>query len=147
VLGGLDLDPFSSDSANEVVLAKRYFTIDDNAFLQEWHAKNVWMNPPYSRGVCAMAVDKLVLEFNDRRVENAVALTNNATDTKWFKVLAGAAAAVCFTDHRIAFWNLDCKKVSGNTRGQTFHLLTRSSSVAERFAEEFRKYGLVFVSA
>lgn len=147
VFGGFDLDPFSSESANEVVQAKHYFTIEDNSFMREWHAKNVWMNPPYSRGACALAVDKLVLEFKARRVKNAIALTNNATDTKWFKTLAGAAAAVCFTDHRIAFWNADGKQVSGNTRGQTFTLLTRSSRVAERFAEEFGKHGVVFGKA
>ena len=144
VLGGFDLDPFSSESANEVVQASRYFTVEDDALTLEWHAETLWMNPPYSRSVCAPAVDRLVREFEARRVENAIALTNNATDTKWFKTLAGAGAAVCFTDHRIAFWNEDGKPLTGNTRGQTFTLLTRSDLVVERFAEEFAKHGLVF---
>lgn len=143
-LDGIDLDPFSSPEANETVKARRFYTVRDNAFGKQWRAKRVWMNPPYSKGLCPAAVDKLLEEFKSGRVENAIVLVNNATDTKWYSKLAKEAWSVCLTDHRIAFWNADGKKVSGNTRGQAFFLLTRDQETVRVFAEMFRKFGNVY---
>lgn len=42
----LDLDPASSQHANQVVQANRYFTWEDNGLLQSWKAKNIYLYPP-----------------------------------------------------------------------------------------------------
>ena len=51
VLGGIDLDPASTDEANRTVRAARYFTEDDDGLRQDWSADGarprVWLNPPY----------------------------------------------------------------------------------------------------
>ena len=44
-LGIIDLDPASCQAANRVVRATRYFTRDDNGFIQPWHGR-VFLNPP-----------------------------------------------------------------------------------------------------
>lgn len=44
-LGEIDLDPASCEAANRVVQAKRYFTKNDNGFIQPWSGR-VFLNPP-----------------------------------------------------------------------------------------------------
>jgi phage N-6-adenine-methyltransferase len=124
-LGGrVDLDPFSSAVANKVVDAENFYSVEDDAFTQDWavHAAggSVYMNPPYGSPLCARATAKFVAEFEAGSFAAGVILVNNATDTKWFHAAVVVASAMCLTDHRIAFWNADGKKMSGNTRGQAF---------------------------
>ena len=44
--GEIDLDPASSESANSVVGASRYFTWKENGLNQDWKAKSVYLFPP-----------------------------------------------------------------------------------------------------
>lgn len=44
--GSIDLDPASSDLANTIVDAARYFTFLENGLTQEWRAKTVYLYPP-----------------------------------------------------------------------------------------------------
>jgi ParB family chromosome partitioning protein len=121
--GDIDLDPFTCAHAQAVVQALRIFTEADDAFEQEWAPSvpvRVWMNPPYTGKLIARAVNRLIDEWESGRVSASVVLVNNATETRWFQRALGSASAVCFTDHRIAFWNEDGKARSGNTRGQAF---------------------------
>lgn len=145
-LGGrITLDPFSSHHANEVVRADRYFTEEDDAFAQVWAAAvaplespTVWMNPPYSGQLVAAAVDRFLNEYALRSFAEGVFIVNNATETRWFQRSFSMASAVCFTDHRISFWNADGKKQSGNTRGQAFFYFGPNP---QRFIDAFDKYG------
>lgn len=45
VLGGIDLDPASSEIANKRVKAKQFFTEKDNPLERDWHG-SVFLNPP-----------------------------------------------------------------------------------------------------
>lgn len=142
VLGGIELDPFSSTEANKNVRAQKFFTEQDNALELDWNTvdcRTVWMNPPYGR-LMGKAVDKFVQEYSTNKFDAAVVLCNNATDTKWFQRLYEKASAVCFTDHRIQFMNVDGKNVSGNTRGQIFVYF---GTEREKFQQEFSQYGHV----
>lgn len=122
VMGGIDLDPFSSVVANETVQATRFFTAADDAFTADvpWRAVRLFMNPPYGRGVIDAAIARFLAEWAAREFQQAVVLVNNATETHWFQTLMQECEAVCFTDHRIAFVSPDNKQESGNTRGQAF---------------------------
>jgi hypothetical protein len=46
--GEIELDPASSEQANQVVQAKKYFSWHKNGLNQEWRAKNVYLFPPRS---------------------------------------------------------------------------------------------------
>lgn len=44
--GEIQLDPASSEHANKVVEATRYFTWEHNGLLQDWKAENIYLYPP-----------------------------------------------------------------------------------------------------
>lgn len=146
VMGGIDLDPFSSAKANSVVGARRYLDKDYSAFVYPWRRNareaplRIWMNPPYSSGTVGKAVDRFLEHWNDGHIEQGIVLTNNATDTRWFAALRLQCVGICFTDHRIAFKSPDGKRISGNTRGQTFFYFGPQSCAA-RFIEHFCVFG------
>lgn len=146
ILNGIDLDPFSSDDANLIVRANKYFTKEDNALLHSWHSKSVFMNPPYSRGLCSKAVEKFLYEFRAKHFRRAIVLVNNMTDTQWFHDLAKEANRRCDFKGRIAFVTADNKRISGNTRGQTFFLFSHRNDqyVTKRFDKYMAQEGLIY---
>lgn len=48
-MGRIELDPFSSAKANEVVKASRFWTEQDDAFKQKWESPALWMNHPFRK--------------------------------------------------------------------------------------------------
>lgn len=148
VMGSIDFDPFSSAAANAMVKADLYYTERDNSLVKAWpKVASVWMNPPYSAGLCAKACERFLEQYEEGKFRRGIVLVNNATDTRWFKAMVDRASAVCFTDHRIAFWNADGKKQSGNTRGQAFFLFSRSAKDVTAFRKRFGKFGFVLLKA
>lgn len=149
VMDGIDLDPFTSLTANEIVGAKSIFTIEKSAFDHDWNVcpkARVFMNPPYSAGLCGRAINRFVDQYAAGHFEQGIVLVNNATDTRWFGALVKHCTAICFTDHRISFWNADRKNVSGNTRGQAFFYFGPKKNLP-RFVKVFEKHGFVMVPA
>lgn len=148
--GDINLDPFSSATANKVVRADQYFTEENDAFTQDWATdargnqpsiRTVFMNPPYSGKLCSEAVTKFIDEYQAGSFTHGIFLVNNSTETKWFQRALSSANAVCFTNHRISFWNADGKAQSGNTRGQAFFYFGDNS---ELFLESFSDIGACF---
>ncbi len=103
------------------------------------------MTPPRSRGMHQKAIDRLLDEYDRRHVQQAIVLVNNATETEWFQKLAGAAAAMCFLQGRIAFVSADHKRVSRPTRGQAILLLCRPRARAlGRFIGMMPRFGHIY---
>lgn len=138
VLGGIDLDPATSELANQKVQAEKFFTQSDNGLEQEWHGR-VWLNPPYSQPAISQFSEKLASEWESGRIQSAIALTHNYTDTKWFHRLAKTCRAICFTKGRIGFQNPE-GKTAAPTQGQAFFYF---GDAPEEFAEEFSRHGFV----
>ena len=103
VLGGIDLDPASSDAANEIVQAGQIFTAIDSGLDQSWHGR-VWMNPPYSQPLIEHFCEKFA-QHAERGDITGIVLVNNATETAWFQRLASASRCLCFPKGRIKFWS------------------------------------------
>ena len=114
VLGVIDLDPASSDAAQEIVVAVNYFTKQRDGLKFEWHGR-VFMNPPYSRGVIDQFVRKLV---QSHHVTGWVAILNNVTETHAGQLLLASADLVCFPKGRLAFLGPDGSPVNNNNKGQ-----------------------------
>ncbi|MBT1449844.1 hypothetical protein KJ365_03045 [Glaciecola sp. XM2] len=141
-IGEIDLDPFSSAQANEVIKAKRYFDETSDAFKQRWFDDlgTVFMNPPYSRQLINASVDLFIQHWLKGHISQGVVLVNNATETKWFQALLHEASAICLVNKRIAFENRDGKHVSGNTRGQVFFYFGTHTT---KFTRTFSRIGAV----
>jgi phage N-6-adenine-methyltransferase len=99
-LGEIDLDPASSDEANEVVGAARYFTREDDALGLEWDAATVYLNPPYG-DVIAEFIKKLLSEYEAGHFSEAVVLVPARTDTAWFRSMRRFPR--CFINGRLKF--------------------------------------------
>lgn len=118
VLCKIDLDPASSDYAQERIKALCFHTISDDGLKQRWKGK-VWLNPPYAQPAISDFVKKMVEEVTAGNVEEAIMLTHNYTDTGWFHMAESVCAAICFTRGRIKFEKSD-GTIAAPTQGQAF---------------------------
>lgn len=142
-LGGkIGLDPASCATAQEVVDAEVYYTIEDDGLEQDWRARTLFINPPFaSRKINAFA-DKLLGAYQTGRVESAVWLSNNNTETDWFQKLFAECACAFFPSTRIRFWRTDRDvKVAAGMVGQVFLYLGRDPA---GFQSAFAEFGGVF---
>jgi len=111
VMGDIELDPATTEIANEVVRATRYYTADNDGLSHDWRAATLWLNPPYASDLIGRFIDKLIAGIETAQVKAAIVLVNNATETHWFQTLAEYAAAVCFPAGRVKFWNPERESV------------------------------------
>jgi phage N-6-adenine-methyltransferase len=142
-LGEIELDPASSEAAQRIVKATKYFTKANDALKEPWHGR-VWLNPPYAQPYIADFVSKLVEQVELANIPEAILLTHNYTDTEWFHKAAGAADAICFTRGRIRF--VDSKGIEASpTQGQAFFYF---GSEPTKFSAVFNEVGsIVYVRA
>lgn len=128
VMGGIDLDPASSETANTTIKATRYFTAEQNGLGQSW-AGRVWMNPPYGQPLIKQFCTKMRHEFLSGRVTDAMVLTNNATDTRWFYELAEIAAAIALIRGRVRFHSPTRGETKTPLQGQALIYLSREPNL------------------
>jgi len=137
VLGSIDLDPASSEVANSIVMAKRIYTIQDDGLTKDW-CGSVWLNPPYASGFVQRFADKLVSEIVKGNTDAAIVLVNNATETRWFRVLVDTADAICFPTGRVRFWG---RTAGAPLQGQA---IIYFGDDTESFWEAFKHFGCVY---
>ena len=138
VLGEIDLDPATHEIAQQSVKASKFYTEEDNSLTKEWHGR-IWLNPPYAQPEIGHFADKMVEESSSGRVEQAIMLTHNYTDTAWFQKLARAASSICFTRGRIRFIS-PTGEIAAPTQGQAFFYFGAN---IDSFKKVFSEIGFV----
>jgi phage N-6-adenine-methyltransferase len=141
VLGTIDLDPASCDTAQKTVRATTYYTKAEDGLSREWRGR-VWLNPPYAQPDIVHFIDKLITERSDGRVTAAIMLTHNYTDTGWFHAAAEIAEATCLTRGRVKFVNVDGSEGDAPAQGSVFFYF--GDRVSD-FAATFLEVGLINV--
>jgi len=139
VLGTIDLDPASNAIANKTIGAKEYFTKKQDGLSKDWSGR-VFLNPPYKQPLISEFTKKLVDSFVSGYVKQAILLTNNSTDTKWWQYASRNSSAACFTEGRISFYR--DKEYNSPTNGQVF--LYYGTNV-DKFCQEFDETGWLSV--
>jgi len=136
VMGNINLDPASSEIANQTVNADLFYTHEEDGLSKEWFG-NVWLNPPYSQPLIFQFIEKLIESDN---IEQAIVLVNNATETKWGQLLIKHSDAVCFHQGRIRFIDKYGNLGDAPLQGQMICYL---GSKVNNFINEFRQYGTI----
>lgn len=113
-MGGIDLDPASSEAANKRVSALQIFTETDDGLSKEWFGR-VWMNHPFSREGNRLWINKMVEEFESGRTIKACCITFAATSEKWFQPLLKRPQ--CFLSPRTNYHLPDGSLKRGVTKG------------------------------
>lgn len=136
-LGGIDVDPASSDYAQRTVKARTYYTKRTDGLSRDWKGR-VWLNPPYSYPLVERFTGELLSQYRRGIVEEAIVLVNNRTDAAWFQALLVEAVAV-FVSGRINFKRPGVE-ASANRQGQVFFYLGQRNV---EFATAFGGFGVV----
>lgn len=142
VLGEIELDPASCEAANLRVKAKKFYSKEDNGLDKVWLGKT-FLNPPYSTGNLIPFTTTLIQSHKVDDVSEAILLTPNWTERKWFQPLWNYI--ICFTDHRIDFIDGATGKLCGNPEGGScftyFPDMNNYDLSVERFIKVFSKFG------
>ena len=131
VMGGIDCDPATHPFAQRTVKATCWFDKARDGLRQQWIG-NVWLNPPYARGLIESFVKKL---GEETQVRQAIVLTDNRTDTRWFHDLCGLASAVAFPRGRINFYNQNGRSASPAGGSSFFYLGNDQAKFATVFGQ------------
>jgi hypothetical protein len=134
-MGGIDLDPASSERANETVKADAFFS--SGALEKQW-AGRVWMNHPFSRSYNAAWITKLVQSYESGPVDEACCICFASTSEKWFRPLLGYPQ--CFLSPRTNYLLPDGSIYRGVTKGSVVTYFGRS---VIRFYHNFKILGVV----
>jgi len=137
VLGGIDLDPASSEKAQETVKAGKWYGKQDNGLELDWFGR-VWLNPPYASAEIESFLSRLRESFEAGTVKSAITLTNNATDTDWFFYTSKYASAMCLPHKRIRFLDAAGEPTGAPLQGQAFLYFGYES---DKFCGRFNLFG------
>lgn len=140
VLGEIDLDPASSEHANQTVRATTFYSPMDGGLRKPWTGR-VFLSPPVGKddgdGGHGRWPAQLLESYLKGNVSEAILLVNAEPHREWFKPFWDYA--VCFTDHSIRFAGPEDEEwVLPN--GQAFVYL---GPQVETFASVFHRFGAV----
>jgi phage N-6-adenine-methyltransferase len=138
VMGGIDLDPASCEIAQATVKARMFFSKEQDGLAQPWKGR-IWLNPPFESAVITPFVAKLLADYQAGAIQQAIVLTDAATDTRWFHDLANLSKLVCFTKGRISFTS-PLTDSQAPQRGQAFMYL---GDRPDAFVARFKPFGII----
>ncbi|MCG9697456.1 hypothetical protein [Shewanella sp. Isolate11] len=167
LMGKIDLDPASCETANQTVKAETIYDKNLNGLTMPWYGR-VWMNHPFHRGeapcpsdhskckkkACKQRgyhittpipgnadwINKLLQEYMAGRVTEAVCITFCNSSEAWFKPLLQWPQ--CFPHGRVHYIGQDGQRVKGCTKGS---VITYIGKRTDEFAKAFADLGTIKV--
>lgn len=139
VLKTIDLDPASSEAANNFIMAKHYYTKEDNGLTKDWYG-NVWVNPPYSRKSVSKFADHIINQRGN--FTQAIVLVNNATETNWLQSLIANCDCICLLNGRIKYLDENGDRSNAPLQGQVVLYFGEDIS---SFIKEFSNIGICMI--
>lgn len=134
----IDLDPCSNWAYNSATMkAAKYYDKEKNGLLYPWYGR-VYMNPPYSRGNLKVWTEYFLNQYEKGIMNSGICLVPNSTDADWFKPLWNYP--ICFTDHRIKFFDQFGHWLTNPEFGNAF--VYAGKNVID-FQTEFSKHGTI----
>lgn len=146
LLGGIDLDPASCETANKVVGARYYYTEEQDGLAMPWDIGGkpvtVWLNPPYGfregKSNQELWSTRMTGAYEAGIISGGLLLVNAATGAGWFGPLWDYP--ICFVGYRIHFV-LPTGEVSGNPTHD--NAIVYFGGDEQEFVARFSKYGAV----
>lgn len=148
VMPVIDLDPASNAIANYNVGASVFWDFFDWGLRRAWVTPDglpakVWLNPPFGKyrgeGNLMLWTNKLIREFVQGNVPEAMILTTDATSDKWFVPLKNRFP-IWFPNGRVSFEDATGKAIPGNTKGSAIAYLGPNEKL---FRDVFNERGTV----
>lgn len=139
-MGGIDLDPASSRTANKRVRAKSHIDEFRDGLTFNWYGK-VWLNHPFGRIANSLWIVKLEFEFTQKKTTQACCITYACTSEKWFQPLLKRPQ--CFLFPRTNYILPDGSVKHGVTKGS---VVTYYGANLDNFAKHFSSLGTIKVS-
>lgn len=136
-MGGIDLDPFSSYTANKRVRAENFYSKEEDGWNQKWYG-NIWMNHPFSRKNNKALNYKIEREMCN--FKSLCFITFATTSEAWFRPFLKYPQ--CFLDGRTNYYLPDGTKKEGVTKGS---VVTYIGPDVEAFYENFKDLGVIKV--
>jgi hypothetical protein len=138
-MGSIDLDPASSERANQRVRAGAFYTKKSDGLRQDWFG-NVWVNHPYGRDTNPVWIRKIVAQWESGHCRALCCITFANTSEKWFQPLARQPQ--CYLAPRTNFYLPNGKLKRGVTKGS---VVTYFGPDVARFHAAFATLGVVKV--
>jgi len=148
VMGGIDLDPASCEVANQTVQATTFYTEKQNGLTLPWYGR-VWLNPPFGTmktpfdaawqgtSVVRLFIRKLLEDFQEGKIEQAVLLAKADPKQHWFHLLWDYL--ICFAYDNVYF-NRPDGPAQRNQFGVCFVYLGKNE---QTFIDVFSEFGTV----
>ena len=149
VLGVIELDPASSQGAQERIKAKEFYTRHDSCLDHAWKGK-VWMNPAYT--LLPDMTDILIRAYRSGDVSEALFMTHTSAIWElWFQVALNACEAACFVNELVQ-WHPGHKdeltlsglaKAANPTYDERGTVIFYFGKNLDKFKEHFEQFGVI----
>ena len=101
LMGDIDIDPCTTERAQERIKASVYYTKDTNGLDKSWVGR-LWLNAPYDVGIIEQFMERAVDQYHIGNIIEGLILTHtNNTHHEYFQKVLAECSAACFVSDYI----------------------------------------------